>query len=391
MRTFARPLANLPKSGHEPEFLDVVEKFGRTGYWNINLKTEEIYFSKEACRAHGMPPGYVPQDINECIEWYHPDDREAVYETVKRASASGTAFSYEARLVTSGKRICWVSVNGEVRTDEAGKPATMIGAMSDITQAREMNLQLRDALREAKSANRLKDSFLANMSHELRTPLNAIIGFSQLIKMMEPSGRVDAQVGNYASDIANAGGHLLSIIEDVFRVAQLEADIDKVSLEPVAVGALLDDVRSLTGAAAREQGREVVLESTPCARTSIFADKDKMAKVLVNLVSNALKFSPPGTPVRIVAECVNKERVSIKVIDQGRGIPAALHQKIFERFERLEASRYAIEGIGVGLAIARDLVTSMGGEIGVDSVEGEGSTFWLSFPVEQQGEIALVR
>ena len=133
------------------------------------------------------------------------------------------------------------------------------------------------------------------------------------------------------------------------------------------------------------------LESTLCARTSIVGDKDKLAKVLVNLVSNALKFSPASSPVRIVAECKSGSRVLIKVIDEGRGIPAELHHKIFERFERLEASKYAIEGIGVGLAIARDLVTSMGGEIGVDSIEGEGSTFWVSFPVEQRARLSLVQ
>ena len=254
-----------------------------------------------------------------------------------------------------------------------------------------MNLKLSEALRDAQSANRLKDSFLANMSHELRTPLNAIIGFSQIIKMMETKGSVDKQAADYASDIANAGEHLLSIVEDVFRVAQLEADTSKVSCEPVMIGTLLDDVRSLTGAAAREQGRQLKLESTLCARTSIVGDKDKLAKVLVNLVSNALKFSPASSPVRIVAECKSGSRVLIKVIDEGRGIPAELHHKIFERFERLEASKYAIEGIGVGLAIARDLVTSMGGEIGVDSIEGEGSTFWVSFPVEQRARLSLVQ
>lgn len=390
MRTFGRSLAKMPKSGFEPGFLDVLERSGRTGYWHIDLKTDEVFFSKVVCEAHGMPTGYIPQGVNECLEWYHPDDRASVAETVRRAAKEGTPFSYEARLITSAKTTCWVSVDGEVGADQNGQPEKLFGALQDISQSREMNLRLSEALREAQGANRLKDSFLANMSHELRTPLNAIIGFSQIIQTMETNGRIDKQVADYASDIADAGGHLLTIIEDIFRVAQLEADTSKVSCEPVAIGALLDDVRSLTGAAAREQERTLTLESTLCARTSIIGDKDKLAKVLVNLVSNALKFSPRSSPVRIVAECEGGSRVLIKVIDEGRGIPVELHHKIFERFERLEASKYAIEGIGVGLAIARDLVTLMDGEIGVDSVEGEGSTFWLSFPVEQRTKLTLV-
>jgi len=288
------------------------------------------------------------------------------------------------------QEIRWVSVTGEIRRDEHGEAVTVVGALSDITEAREANLQLTEALREAHSANRLKDSFLANMSHELRTPLNAIIGFSQLIEMMEASGRVDEQVADYASDITNAGEHLLSIIEDLFRVAQLEADTSKVNFETVPVGSLLDDVSVLTNAAAKAQGRTVVLEGTPCARTSIVGDKDKLVKVLVNLVSNAIKFSPVSSVVRIIAECERDSHVLIKVTDTGRGIPEALHHKIFERFERLEASKYAVEGIGVGLAIARDLVTSMGGKIGVDSAIGKGSTFWIRFPVQQQSTVSLV-
>ena len=390
MRTFGRSLSKLPKSGFDPGFLDVLERSGRTGFWHIDLLSDEVFFSKVVCETHGMPPGYIPQGINECLEWYHPDDRELVSKTVRGAAEEGKPFSYEARLVTSGNSSCWVSVDGEIGIDKAGRPFKIFGTMQDISDSRDMTSRLNDALRDAQSASRLKESFLANMSHELRTPLNAIIGFSQLIKMMETSGRVDQQVAGYASDIADAGGHLLTIVEDIFRVAQLEADTSDVSREPVVIGTLLDDVRSLTGAAAREQGRQLDLECTLCARTSIIGDKDKLAKVLVNFVSNALKFSPVSSPVKIVAECEGDSRVLIRVTDEGPGIPAALHQKIFERFERLEASKYAIEGIGVGLAIARDLVTSMGGEIGVDSVEGEGSTFWLSFPVEQRAKLTLV-
>jgi len=390
LRTFGRPQAKLPKSGFGPDLLDVLERSGRNGYWHLDLKTEDIFFSQEVCRAHGMPNGYIPQTIDECVAWYHPDDQYRVSEIVKQSLRDGHPFCYEARLVAATQEIRWVSVTGEIRRDEHGEAVTVVGALSDITEAREANLQLTEALREAHSANRLKDSFLANMSHELRTPLNAIIGFSQLIEMMEASGRVDEQVADYASDITNAGEHLLSIIEDLFRVAQLEADTSKVNFETVPVGSLLDDVSVLTNAAAKAQGRTVVLEGTPCARTSIVGDKDKLVKVLVNLVSNAIKFSPVSSVVRIIAECERDSHVLIKVTDTGRGIPEALHHKIFERFERLEASKYAVEGIGVGLAIARDLVTSMGGKIGVDSAIGKGSTFWIRFPVQQQSTVSLV-
>jgi PAS domain S-box-containing protein len=389
VRTFGKSDRYRPSPGTTPDFLEVVERFGRTGYWHIDLKTEIVFFSDEVCKTHEMPPGYRPESLKECLEWYHPDDRQTVAEAARLAAADGEPFSYEARLTTVSNAVRWVSVSGEVRFDEEGSPAALIGTMYDISVEREMNRRLGEALREARSASRLKDTFLANMSHELRTPLNAIIGFSQVIKMMEGQGRVDAQVGEYATDIANSGAHLLAIIEDIFSLAQMEAEADIMTFAPIEIGTLLDDVRSLTGTVSREYQRKVVFDAPAGTLSRIVADKSKMTKILVNLVSNAIKFSPPDAPIRVTANMGSCGRAILSVIDKGPGIPDHLQTKIFERFERLEASRHAIEGVGVGLAIARDLVNSMGGEIGVTSVEGEGSTFWLAFDMEAQPQRAL--
>jgi len=376
----------IPSSCSERDFLRIVETYGRTGYWHVNFDPESIFFSKEACIAHGMPPGYRPESVQECIEWYHPDDQAKVVQVFEQAKAGGKKIFYQARLLNAQKEVRWIEVCGEVGFNGAGEAESVVGTLTDVSADREVSTRLSEALLSAQSADRLKDSFLANMSHELRTPLNAIIGFSQVIKMMQEQGKADEKVGEYATDIANAGGHLLSIIEDIFSVAQMEAVVEDCSSNCAEVGALLDDVQALTSVAAREQNRQITFEARHCASACLVSDKEKTTRVLVNLVSNAMKFSPSSAPVRVVAELEKGARVLIRVIDEGPGIPKALHNKIFERFERLEASKYAIEGIGVGLAIARDLVISMGGEIGVDSVEGEGSTFWLNFPVETRSE-----
>jgi len=389
VRTFGHSCGEVLSSASDPEFLDVVEKFGRVGYWRIDLRTETILFSAEVCRTHGLPPGYRPESLKECTEWYHPEDRGFVAETVNAATQDGEPFSFEARLQTVANGIRWVAVNGEVRKDDTGTPETIIGTLTDISAERELNIRLGEALRAAQSARRLKDMFLSNMNHELRTPLNAIIGFSQLIKMMEQQQEgVCETVGEYAADIETAGAQLLSLIEDIFCLAKMEAESEVIELEPVDIGTLLEDVRSLTGVSAREKNQTVQFDDCQLASVHVVADRGKLSQILVYLVSNALKVSPEDETIQVTTRLNHCGRVFVNVIDKGPGISPDQHERIFDRFERMDPSERSVEGISVGLTISRDMVASMGGEIGVESVEGEGATFWLSFPVIDVAEYA---
>ncbi len=383
LRTFVHPCGEMSLSASDPEFLDVVEKFGRIGYWQIDLHTELVYFSAEVCQTHGLPQGYRPDNIKECTEWYHPEDRRFVTETVEAAARDGKPFSFEARIRNVSKQIRWVAVNGEVRKNSAGIPRTIIGTLSDITAERELSVQLSEALRVAKSASRLKEMFLANMNHELRTPLNAIIGFSQIIKMMELQGEANKIVGEYATDIETAGAQLLSLIEDIFVLAKMEAESEALTLEPVDVNEVLQDVRSLTTAGARDNNQTIQFNQVQESFSRIIADHGKLSQIIVYLVSNALRVSASGETIEVTARPAKNNRVVLSVADKGPGIAPEQHDKIFDRFNRMDPSERSVENISVGLTIARDMVESMGGEIGVDSVEGEGATFWLSFPVTE--------
>ena len=381
MRTFGHSLGKILSPESAPDFLGVVEKFGRVGYWRIDLRTELAYFSDEVCRTHGLPPGYRPESLKECVGWYHPEDRQFVTETVEMAAKDGTPFSYEARLQTVAKEIRWIAVNGEVRKDITGMPETIIGTLTDITAERELNMRLGDALQVAQSASRLKEMFLANMNHELRTPLNAIIGFSQVIKMMEQQGKASKAVGEYAGDIENAGAQLLSLIEDIFVLAKMEADSKAVALETVNINEVLKDLRSLTAANARDNNQTVLFTQIQEPFSCVVADHGKLSQILVYLVSNAIKVSPPNETIEVSARLTKHNRVTLQVTDKGPGISSEQHDRIFDRFNRMDPSDRSVENISVGLTIARDMVESMGGEIGVESVEGKGATFWLSFPV----------
>ncbi len=389
MRTFGHSLGEILSPESAPDFLDVVEKFGRVGYWRIDLRTELAYFSDEVCRTHGLPPGYRPDSVKECVEWYHPEDRQLVTETVAIAAKDGTPFSYEARLQTVAKEIRWIAVNGEVRKDITGVPETIIGTLTDITAERELNMQLGDALRVAQSAKRLKEMFLANMNHELRTPLNAIIGFSQVIKMMEQQGKASETIGEYAGDIEHAGAQLLSLIEDIFVLAKMEAESDIAMLEPVNINEVLQDVRSLTAANATENNQTVLFTKIQEPFSCVVADQGKLSQVLVYLVSNAIKVSPQNETIEVSARIAENNKIMLRVTDKGPGIAPEQHNKIFDRFERMDPSDRSVENISVGLTIARDMVEAMGGKIGLESVEGEGATFWLSFSLAETCECSL--
>lgn len=269
----------------------------------------------------------------------------------------------------------WVRIH-EIATRHGQR----VGIRIDITKMKDLEARLHDAAREALSANQLKDRFMANMSHELRTPLNAIIGFSQVIELLAEQDEAHHKVGEYASDIVSAGEHLLGVIEDIFSLAQMEAGAETVRLEAVPVHEILDDVQSLTRTMATQRGKDIAFEDGVCMTLPVAVDKVKMAQVLVNLVSNAIKYSGDG---EIAVRAIPGETgyIVFEVSDEGPGIALDVQDRIFDRFERLDVTKQAIEGIGIGLAIAKDLVAAMHGEIGVDSVPGEGATFWVSIPL----------
>ena len=388
------PLKNEASWALRPApFLDTVERLENVGYWQIDLNTEVAFLSQGACAIYGATSGYRPQTVSECAAWFHADDRDLLTNAVNAARGGEATFSFDARLVTlAGQGARWVRVSAEMKRNAVGWPGSLIGTIKDITDERETIARLADVLHKAHGAKCVKDAFLANMNHELRTPLNAIIGFSQLLEMMGEKDDAPPQIREYATYISQSGQRLLGILEDIFRLSRFEAEAEQVELRALDVASLLDDVRAEARAHVRSRGggRAITFDLSPRAVGAIRGDHGKILQIAVNLVSNAIKFSPSGSPIVVRADRERLQgRLVIEVVDKGPGIPAHLHEKIFERFERLDAATQAIEGIGVGLAIARDLVRAMGGEIGVNSQAGEGSTFWLAFPIEREERRAI--
>jgi PAS domain S-box-containing protein len=245
---------------------------------------------------------------------------------------------------------------------------TAEAARADVEHARQA----------AEEANRAKSEFLAVMSHELRTPLNAIGGYVQLLELEVHGPITDAQRDTLAR-VIRAQRHLLRLINDVLNLARIEARRVEYAIEPVNVAEVVASVMPMLEPQMASAG---LTSSADVADLVVRADRDKMQQILINLLTNAVKFTPPGGTIRIVAHADRAAgRVRVGVSDTGIGIPRDKLASVFEPFVQVDASHTRRQqGSGLGLAISRDLARGMGGDLTAESEPGRGSTFILSLP-----------
>jgi PAS domain S-box-containing protein len=235
---------------------------------------------------------------------------------------------------------------------------------------------IRLAREQAETANRAKSDFLSRMSHELRTPLNAILGFTQILEIDSPT----ASQAESVSHINRAGQHLLSLINEVLDIARIEAGRLALSPEPIEIGAFLRETLELIHPLATRHGIATQLTESRANHEILLADRQRLKQVLLNLLSNAVKYNRPDGSLTVTATVRDPEHIQIEVSDTGRGLSPEQRARLFLPFERLGAEETDIEGTGIGLALSRGIVDALGGELGVESTVGVGSTFWLSMP-----------
>lgn len=273
----------------------------------------------------------------------------------------------------------WIKENARAVRDWSGRLVCYQGTVEDVTVKFAAESAIKKGLKRAEEANRTKNSFLAMMSHELKTPLNAIIGFSQIIEeeMLGPIGNKSYK--GYISDIHASGKKLLAIINDVLDVARLEGAAVTLSRDqfcPHEIAAMaLERSRSLTG-----DLREVILDIEG-ALPRLNVDQDRLAQVLSNLLSNALKFTPPSGEVRLEARQTGEGGIAFAVRDSGIGMSEAIIAMVLQPFRQADASlARRFEGAGLGLPIAHALVQLHGGTLVIASHEGRGTTATVELP-----------
>jgi signal transduction histidine kinase len=234
--------------------------------------------------------------------------------------------------------------------------------------------QLLQARRLAEQANDARAKFLSMMSHDLRTPLTSITGHTSLLAGGMHGPLTEEQQESLAR-IREAGQELLRMINDILNFAKLESGRVDVHLAPIRVADAVTRAASLVHVRIAEEG--LAFEAPDCNGAEVLADPDRLQQVLLNLLTNAVKFTPAGGRISVTCEH-QRERVLLRVHDTGIGIPPEQLQRVFEPFVQLDASR--ADGVGLGLAISRELTRAMGGELTVESVPGQGSTFTIALP-----------
>lgn len=243
------------------------------------------------------------------------------------------------------------------------------------------NEQLDIATGQAESALRTKNEFLASMSHELRTPLNAIIGFAEAMKM-QVFGELNEKYQTYSSDIMNAGKHLLGLIEDILDVAVLESGEISLSLEDSSLKEIFEQAKALS--MFRAQNKNLNLSKLEIDKDRmVFVDKRRATQIFVNLLINAMKYTPDGGEVGIEVHRTTGNFVQLIIWDTGVGIPEDKLDIVFEKFRQVNDNVYSrsVEGSGLGLHISQELAKRMGGNLTVESKPGKGSRFIVTLPL----------
>lgn len=339
------------------------------GTWELDIATGDAVWDEQMFRLRGLAPGPRALTNDERIALVHADDSETVRTITARMQVDTGPIDFEFRTVWPDGSAHWLASRSSAVCDADGRPVRRIGVNWDVTDARSAVAEREERL-AAQREVRAKSQFLSRMSHELRTPLNAVLGFTQLL--LDESKAVDlATRKRRLEHIRSAGQHLLSLIDDVLDLSQLEGGEVAIELQPVPLVPLTQGLLPLVEPLARQIGvqvRTAALDGVP------LADPTRLRQVLLNLLTNAIKYNRDGGEVVLAANAADGV-VALSVSDTGRGMTPQQMLHLFEPFNRLGAESLGVEGTGIGLAIVKALVERMGGTVHVESAIDRGTRF----------------
>ena len=300
---------------------------------------------------------------------HHP---KAFFTDLWKTISAGQVWRGNVKNVRKDGSFYWVDATIVPFLNENGKPFQYVAIRTDITERVE-------AEHRAEKANRAKSEFLSAMSHELRTPLNAILGFGQMLEY-NPNEPLSAAQKDCVQHIMSGGKHLLDLINDILDLAKIEAKKVTLSLENISLSDVIDECLSLTTTQAEQRNITVTYTHSDCDAIYVHADFTRLKQILLNLMSNAVKYNRENGSVLIDCQDADNHRLRINITDSGEGLSAEQQAELFQPFHRLGAETSDIEGTGIGLVVCKELVELMNGEIGIISTPGEGSTFWIEIP-----------
>jgi PAS domain S-box-containing protein len=315
--------------------------------------------------------GYAPSEMVglHYIDLVCPEDRVMTNQVAEVLRMDGKITDFVNRCTRKDGTL--VDVLWSATWSESDK--IMFCVAHDVTDRARTEKALREAKQEAERANHAKSEFLSRMSHELRTPLNAILGFGQLLERQNPTETQRNRVGH----IISAGRHLLNLINEVLDISRVETGNLQLSLEPVCLADALEEALSLMRPLAADRGIELLSAEPLDQSYYVMADRQRFKQVLLNLLTNAVKYTPVDGEVTVSSSATGTGTMRIVVSDTGVGISPEKLVRLFTPFDRLGAEQTTVEGTGLGLALCQRLMQAMHGSIGANSAPGQGSAFWV--------------
>ena len=353
-------------------FFDLVGDYAKVGYAHFDALSRDGYALRSWYRNVGEEEGTPLPEIIGIHSHFHPEDRAVMIDFLDKViKGESSKLSRDVRIRRVDGNYTWTRVNVLVRNYQLqDNIIEMLCINFDITELKETERMLIGAKEKAEEADRLKSAFLANMSHEIRTPLNAIVGFSSLLEEAE-----DAEEKHlYATIIEENNKLLLQLISDILDLSKIEAGTFDIIPEQVDAQQLCNELLQSMQVRATEQVEILLAPELP--ELTFTSDKNRLYQVLLNFVTNALKFTSEGSIV--IDYRINGNEVRFSVQDTGMGIEPEKQEAIFTRFVKLNNF---IAGTGLGLPICQSIVTQLGGKIGVESEPGKGSCFWFTHPI----------
>ncbi|MEH6633550.1 MAG: ATP-binding protein [Halopseudomonas aestusnigri] len=362
-------------------------ELAKLGRWIWDPSSDSyVSCSRELARLYGMSVTELLSTINsyeKFISFVHVDDQELYDKVRKKALKRKSKYDFEYRFISDDKNYKYFREIGEVVVNKDDNTKQLIGITQDITSRKKAEDALRISLRAAEEANKTKTEFLANMSHELRTPLNAIIGFSDIIMGSLFGPPIKDQYKDYAKDINASGKHLLAIISDVLDVSKVESGTFDIIEDDMFLADIIYDCEMMVSGRANEACVNLVFGPMNLI-PGLHADPLRVKQILLNLISNAIKFTQEGGHIWVTGNLNEENEITIAVKDTGIGISKEDFSKVFEKFGQIRSGyEHTHEGTGLGLTLVKSMVECHGGTLEILSNVGVGTEIIIKFPKER--------
>jgi len=375
--------------------LDLVIRSTKIGLWDMEIvKDDPVNFENVVIFSDDIRHmlGYSNEEDfpNKIGTWggiLHPDDQEKAVDALTKHlldTTGETPYYIEFRLQKKNGEYAYIRASGETIRDSEGNAIRTAGALKDITEEKNILLNTEKLRAKAEAANHAKSEFLSNMSHEIRTPMNAIIGMTVIGKSAGDMPRKDYCLGK----IENASQHLLGVINDILDMSKIEAHKFELSNEEFSFEKMLQRVISIVVYRSDEKRLKLTVNIDKSIPPALIGDDQRLAQVITNLLGNAIKFTPEEGSVKLDTRFVSEENgiytIRITVTDTGIGISKEQQKQLFQSFQQADSkTSRKFGGTGLGLVISKNIVELMGGEIGLESEPGKGSSFSFTFKAKR--------